>query len=71
MLSSGARPGLLGRLVAGLNLQFPTVFLVLLAFLVLDLIVPDPIPFVDEIVLALLTVLFGLWRARRESRRTP
>lgn len=71
MLSSGTRQGLITRLLARLNLRFPTVFLVLLAFLALDLIVPDPLPFVDELALALLTVLVGLWRARRESGRTP
>jgi hypothetical protein len=33
---------------------------------VADLLIPDVLPFVDEIVLALLTAIFGLWRERRE-----
>ncbi|HQP88848.1 MAG TPA: hypothetical protein PLL76_21545, partial [Thermoanaerobaculia bacterium] len=32
-----------------------------------DLVIPDFIPFVDEIILALLTMLFGLWKDRRST----
>jgi hypothetical protein len=32
---------------------------------VADLVIPDVLPFVDEIVLALLTLMFGLWKDRR------
>jgi hypothetical protein len=31
------------------------------------LLIPDFIPFADEIGLALLTILFGLWKDRRAS----
>jgi hypothetical protein len=33
----------------------------------IDLIVPDFIPFVDEIILGLMTVVLGLLRERRGS----
>ena len=34
---------------------------------VLDLVLPDPLPLVDELGLALLTLLLALWRDRRPS----
>ena len=50
--------------VAG-RLRYPWVLALLATALAVDLVIPDPIPFVDELVLALLTVLFGTWRTRR------
>ncbi|MFY9551791.1 MAG: DUF6116 family protein [Thermoanaerobaculia bacterium] len=61
-------PGLISRILSRLNLRFPTLFVILLIVTVADLLIPDPIPFVDEIVLALLTAIFGLWRRRREPQ---
>ena len=66
-----ARVNLIGRLLARLNLRFPGLFALLAAVLVADLVVPDPIPFLDEIVLALLTALFGLWKSRRPPVMPP
>jgi uncharacterized protein DUF6116 len=63
---------ILTRLLRGLNLRFPTLFVVFAILTVLDLALPDPLPLVDELGLALLTLLLGLWRDRREpaaSRR--
>jgi hypothetical protein len=63
---------ILTRLLRGLNLRFPTLFVVFAILPGLDLAVPDPLPLVDELGLALLTLLLGLWRDRREpaaSRR--
>lgn len=60
------------RVLDRLNLRFPALFLILLSVTVGDLLVPDFLPFVDEIVLALLTTLVGLWRRDRVARRqTP
>lgn len=58
--------GLIGRLLARLNLRFPTLFLLFLALFLVDLVVPDFVPLVDEIGFALLAAIFGLWRKRRE-----
>jgi hypothetical protein len=59
--------GVIAALVARLNLRFPALFLILLTVTVADLLIPDVLPFVDEIVLAVLTALVGLWRNRRET----
>jgi hypothetical protein len=47
-----------------LNLRFPALFLLFALATAVDLVVPDVVPFLDEIGLALLTLLFGLWRER-------
>ena len=44
------------------RLRFPQAFALTVVVFLIDLIVPDPIPFADELLLGLLTVLFGLWR---------
>ena len=56
---------MLTRLLARLNLRFPMLFVLLAAVTTADLVVPDLLPFVDEIFLALLTAIFGLWKDRR------
>ena len=50
------------------RLRFPTLFLIALALFVIDLVVPDPVPFLDEIMLGLLTLLFASWRKRRDPK---
>jgi hypothetical protein len=59
------RRGIIQRVLGGMNLRFPGLFALLAAVTVLDFLIPDPIPFIDEIVLALLTMLFALWKDRR------
>ncbi len=49
----------------GSRLRFPTLFMLIALLFVVDLFVPDFIPFIDEIILGLLTVVLGLWRERR------
>lgn len=41
------------------KLRFPWLFALALGLFLLDLFVPDVIPFVDEILLALVTMLLG------------
>jgi len=60
---------LLGRLLP--RLRFPQLFVILAGLLVLDLLLPDPIPLVDELTLAVLTFLIGSWRSRREPQPPP
>jgi hypothetical protein len=62
------RTSLISRLLGRLNLRFPTLFLIFVILTLLDLVLPDPIPFVDEIALAVLALLFGTWKRRREPR---
>ena len=72
-LGSGgvSRTALIDRFVGGMNLRFPTLFVLLAAVFLVDLVFPDFLPFVDEIGLALLTALFGLWRKRRNGSSSP
>jgi hypothetical protein len=55
------------------RLRFPYLFVLLVGLLVLDLLLVDPIPFIDEIVLGLLAVLVGMWKERRANKvqKTP
>ncbi|HXV76843.1 MAG TPA: DUF6116 family protein [Candidatus Polarisedimenticolaceae bacterium] len=46
------------------GLRFPTLLAVTAALFLVDLVLPDLIPFVDEVLLALLTVLFAALRRR-------
>ena len=54
------------------RLRFPKLFGITLAVLIVDVLVPDLIPFVDEILLALVTALLGSWKRRRRApERAP
>ena len=53
------------RFAAGL--RFPALFMLAATLFVVDLLVPDLIPFMDEILLALATLLLGSLRKRREA----
>jgi len=53
---------ILMRFAAGL--RFPTLFLLAAGLFVLDLFIPDFIPFADEVLLALLTLLLAAWKRR-------
>lgn len=46
------------------RLRFPTLFLVTAGLFVLDVLVPDFIPFADEILLGLGTLLLASWKNR-------
>ena len=52
------------------RLRYPYLFLALATLLAIDLLVPDPIPLVDEATLALLTFLVGTWGSRRDDDRS-
>jgi hypothetical protein len=44
------------------RLRFPTLFKITLAVFLLDLLIPDFIPFVDEILLGLGALLLSAWQ---------
>jgi hypothetical protein len=46
------------------RLKFPQAFALFVGLFVFDLIVPDFIPFLDEILLGLGAALFGMWREK-------
>ncbi len=44
------------------RLKFKNLFLLVVGLFVLDLFIPDFIPFVDEILLGLFTIILGRWK---------
>jgi hypothetical protein len=53
------------------RLKFPQLFALTATLFVLDLLIPDLIPFLDEALLGCLAVLFGMWRDREGSAAKP
>jgi hypothetical protein len=59
---------LVGWLLARLaQLRFPRLFALTAALFAFDLVVPDLIPFADEILFGLATALLGSWRKQRST----
>jgi hypothetical protein len=50
------------------RLRFPWLFGVTIVLFLVDLVIPDLVPWADEILLGLLTLLFGAWRKQRRDR---
>ena len=48
------------------RLSYPRMFLVVAALFGINLLIPDMIPFVDEILLGLVTLLLANWKDRRK-----
>lgn len=46
--------------------RFPTLMLLGAVLFIANLLVPDPIPFVDEILMLIATVLIGSARSRKK-----
>lgn len=49
------------------RLRYPKLLALTAVLFGADLVLPDLLPFVDEILLGLLTVLFGSLRTRRDA----
>jgi hypothetical protein len=66
------RPLFFGWLVArAAQLRFPKLFALTAVVFVVDLIVPDLIPFADELLLGLVTAMLGSWRRRKAAAPDP
>lgn len=52
--------------VAG-RLRFPALFMLTAALFVVNLVVPDPLPFIDEVLLGLVTLMLGAWKDRDDD----
>jgi len=63
-------PLLVPLLAFARRLRYPTLFKVAAALFLLTLVVPDPIPFVDEILLGLGTLLLANWKNRDPQQGT-
>jgi len=46
------------------RLRYPTLFKITAALFVLTLLIPDPIPFIDELLFGLGTLLLANWKTR-------
>lgn len=53
------------------RLRFPTLFLITAGIFVFDLVIPDLVPFVDEILLGLGTLILSSWKSGRSDRGPP
>jgi hypothetical protein len=53
------------------RMRYPHLFLLLLVLFGVDMIVPDLVPMVDELILAVLTMLVGTWRRSGEDAPPP
>jgi len=51
--------------------RFPSLMLLGAVLFIANLLVPDPLPFVDEALMLIATVLIGSVRSRKKSSRDP
>lgn len=64
----GPRSAIVGWIVGRFaQMRFPILFAISAALFAVDLVVPDMIPFVDEILLGLATALLATWKKRRHE----
>lgn len=71
-MNIGSQTGVLGvlrRFTAGL--RYPQLFLLTAALFAVDLVVPDMIPLVDELLLGMLTLLLARIKDRRGGDEEP
>jgi hypothetical protein len=61
-----ANPLLLPLLTWAKKLRFPTLFWLMATLFAIDLVVPDLVPGLDEILLGLGTLLFASWKSRKQ-----
>ena len=62
-----ATPLLLPLLNWARKLRYPTLFKITAALFAFTVLIPDPIPLVDEVLLALGTLLLANWKNRKDS----
>ena len=53
------------------RLRFPHLFWLTFGLFVFDVLIPDLIPFADEVLLALLSLLFASWQKRGSKTTAP
>ena len=53
------------------RMRFPQLFVLTFVLFVVDVIVPDALPFADEIILGLMSAMFALWRDGRKVVNAP
>lgn len=64
-----ARTPIIGAVMAfARRLRFPTLFFLTAGLFLADLVIPDALPFVDEVLLGLAALVLSRWREEREGR---
>jgi len=64
----GPRSAIVGWILGRLTgMRFPVLFAVAALLFLVDLVVPDVIPLVDEILLGLATAILATWKKRRHE----
>ena len=53
------------------RMRYPYLFLILGGLFLVDLVIPDPIPLVDELLLAILTFIAATFTSRRDEVQPP
>jgi hypothetical protein len=67
-MRTSEKSGLAALIVGFLSgLRFPWIFGIVALLFAVDLVVPDAIPFADELLLGLLTLLLAAWRKRKDT----
>ena len=66
-----ANPMLLPVLQWARRLRYPTLFKLTAGLFALTLLIPDPIPFIDELMLGLGTLLLANWKSRSATTPLP
>ncbi|QDH70203.1 DUF6116 family protein [Marilutibacter alkalisoli] len=65
-----ANPLLLPLMNWARGLRYPTLFKITAILFAISVLVPDPLPFIDELVLGLGTLLLANWK-NRNSKSPP
>lgn len=65
----GFIPGLIASLAT--RLRFPQLFAFTATLFLLDMLIPDLIPFIDEVLLGLVALLLGMWRKEPPIQELP
>lgn len=53
------------------KLRYPTLFKLTAGLFVISMLLPDPIPFIDEILFGLGTLLLASWKRRKDPVEQP
>ncbi|MNN35096.1 hypothetical protein D3C81_1489340 [compost metagenome] len=53
------------------KLRYPTLFKITAALFAISMLLPDPLPFLDEILFGLSTVLLANWKRRKDPADEP
>jgi uncharacterized protein DUF6116 len=51
------------------QLKFRNLFLVVIGLFFFNLLIPDFIPLIDEIILGLLAIVLGSWKSERKKQK--